>query len=58
MPSEKVSRYIYHMIGQTGPTCGCESCRTIVHLSDCAVHNEPAFPNGPCDCGAVNVKEK
>lgn len=24
-----------------------------VHASDCAVHNEPAYPNGPCDCGLV-----
>lgn len=22
----------------------------IEHSSDCAVHNEPAFPAGPCDC--------
>jgi hypothetical protein len=22
------------------------------HASDCAVHNMPAMPNGPCDCGA------
>ena len=21
------------------------------HKSDCAVHNEPAMPAGPCDCG-------
>lgn len=21
------------------------------HWSDCAVHSEPAFPAGPCDCG-------
>ncbi|MBI1316387.1 hypothetical protein GC167_05945 [bacterium] len=21
-----------------------------IHDSDCATHNEPAFPNGPCDC--------
>jgi hypothetical protein len=21
-----------------------------IHESDCAVHNEPAAPNGPCDC--------
>lgn len=21
------------------------------HMSDCAVHNEPAYPNGPCTCG-------
>lgn len=24
------------------------------HLSDCAQHNEPAEPNGPCDCGAYS----
>ena len=22
------------------------------HASDCAVHNGPAMPAGPCDCGA------
>lgn len=22
------------------------------HASDCAVHNGPAYPAGPCDCGA------
>lgn len=21
------------------------------HWSDCAVHNAPAYPPGPCDCG-------
>jgi hypothetical protein len=24
----------------------------IQHASSCAVHNEPAFPAGACDCGA------
>lgn len=24
-----------------------------LHASDCAVHNEPAYPAGPCDCGAT-----
>lgn len=24
----------------------------LIHASDCAVHNEPALPAGPCDCGA------
>lgn len=24
----------------------------IIHDSDCAVHNEPALPAGPCDCEA------
>lgn len=23
------------------------------HQSDCAVHNEPAYPAGPCDCGVA-----
>ncbi len=32
----------------TGPTT-----KLIQHRSDCAVHNEPYQPNGPCDCGAV-----
>jgi len=26
------------------------------HDSDCAVHNEPAFPNGPCNCSLVRRK--
>jgi hypothetical protein len=25
---------------------------TILHDSDCAVHNAPALPIGQCDCGA------
>ena len=24
----------------------------LVHWSDCAMHDEPAYPNGPCDYGA------
>jgi hypothetical protein len=32
--------------------CVCEINDILrrAHKSDCAVHNEPAFPNGPCDC--------
>lgn len=31
-----------------------ENChKPIGHNSDCAVHNEPAYPNGPCDCSPV-----
>ena len=26
--------------------------KEIMHDSDCAVYNEPAYPAGPCDCGA------
>lgn len=29
---------------------------TVLHNSDCAVHNEPVYPNGPCDCGADHLK--
>ena len=25
----------------------------LVHASDCALHNPPAYPAGPCDCGAI-----
>lgn len=31
-------------IEKAGACCG--------HASDCAVHNAPALPVGPCDCGA------
>jgi hypothetical protein len=34
-----------------GDRCQCKSCKSVpLHDSDCAVHNEPAYPNGPCDC--------
>ena len=28
-----------------------------LHMSDCAVHNEPAFPKGHCDCGVDIMDE-
>jgi hypothetical protein len=28
------------------------------HDSDCAVHNMPASPNGPCDCGATSAGQR
>ena len=28
------------------------------HASDCAVHNEPAYPAGECDCGVDGKKEE
>ena len=30
----------------------------IVHASDCAVHNAPALPTGPCDCGAATAMKE
>ncbi|WP_205194978.1 hypothetical protein [Burkholderia sp. Ax-1719] len=33
--------------------CECAACKNgVTHASDCAVHNAPALPIGPCDCGA------
>ena len=31
---------------------------TAVHYSDCSVYNEPAYPNGPCDCGAAKARKR
>lgn len=34
--------------------CQCPACQKDgAHYSDCAVHREPAEPNGPCSCGLV-----
>lgn len=27
------------------------------HDSDCAQHNEPAYPNEPCNCSALAVRQ-
>lgn len=37
------------------PRAIAEAILSPEHASDCAVHNEPAYPNGPCDCGAVQT---
>jgi len=29
-----------------------------LHWSDCAVHNGPAYPAGPCDCGVAQKPER
>lgn len=34
--------------------CECPACAAgTIHASDCAVHNAPAEPRGPCDCGTL-----
>ncbi len=42
--------------------CECPKCRELGfglgHKSDCAVHNEPAMPQGPCDCGMEDLADK
>lgn len=35
--------------------CKCET-GNCGHWSDCAVHNEPAMPNGPCNCDLCKKK--
>mgnify|MGYP000399704532 FL=1 len=32
--------------------CQCLACKVAPHASDCAVHSEPAYPAGECNCGA------
>ena len=32
--------------------CQCLACKVAPHASDCAVHSEPAYPTGECNCGA------
>jgi len=39
-------------IGKITKGCECDKCKKVPHKSDCAVHNEPAYPKGKCDCGA------
>ena len=31
--------------------------KEIIHTSDCALHNGPAYEPGPCDCGASDFKQ-
>jgi hypothetical protein len=45
-------------IEQAEKQCQCPACKIKPHASDCSVHNEPAWPNGPCDCGAIEQAQK
>jgi len=41
----------YFTTAVTYEHCMCDACKDgVIHWSDCAVHNEPAYPNGSCDC--------
>ena len=35
------------------PRNGDLAAAAACYASDCAVHNAPAYPPGPCDCGAA-----
>ena len=50
-----VHRAVHGLAQPAQPHCQCSACKDgKLHLSDCAVHNEPAYPAGPCDCGVLN----
>lgn len=49
---EVIGQYLSTISSEVGH-CQCAACM-VTHASDCAVHNMPAMPNGPCDCGAVS----
>ena len=43
--------------------CQCTACQELYcdgfssgHLSDCSLHNEPAYPKGQCDCIFKNLQ--
>ncbi len=38
--------------------CVCDECKPYRHMSDCAVHNEPAYPNRPCSCRVNQLGRK
>ena len=44
-------------LGQEIEQCQCTECQIKPHASDCAVHSEPAYPKGKCDCGAQPQQE-
>jgi hypothetical protein len=44
-------------LGQEIEQCQCPECQIKPHASDCAVHSEPAYPKGKCDCGAQPQQE-
>ncbi len=50
---ESLESAIKQFIPNRDHGCDCSSCR-VRHASDCAVHNMPAMPNGPCDCGILD----
>ncbi len=38
------------VIAESFPRCECAECLITPHQSGCAVHNEPAYPKGECNC--------
>lgn len=46
------SKALAEQPAQQPEPCQCPACKVTPHASDCAVHNEPAYQKGSCDCGA------
>jgi hypothetical protein len=64
-PDALVQNAVYALCGPHGQAieqaekqCQCPACKIKLHASDCAVHNEPAYPKGACDCGAIKQAEQ
>lgn len=57
---ESAKREPYRKLAAEKPEhCMCEACKDgVIHASDCSVHNMPAMPNGPCDCGAEKPEDQ
>lgn len=52
--SDRIMAIHDQVVRLKGHQCDPEGCD---HASSCAVHNEPALPNGPCDCGHAGAHE-
>jgi hypothetical protein len=53
---EMQHKKLYTTPPQRTEHCQCPECKVTLHASDCAVHSEPAFPKGECNCGAQTQK--
>lgn len=58
-PMKSIAESMLKLINQLEKELGCQcSACTIKHDSDCAVHNEPAYPKGECNCSACQARLK
>ena len=56
LPAAKVSVDV--LLKSAGYSIDESECVDVQHTSDCAVHNAPALPVGPCSCGAQARAER
>jgi hypothetical protein len=50
--NEYIEKWVKEVLKPQYVECRCAACQKdcYPHASSCAVHNEPAYPTGPCDC--------